>query len=249
MRFKIAANWYCCEPSNLTDSAALYPAAQMMNTQFRDMNMSSPSNSLPCPLVLKLCECSFRNAAIQWAEQTQNIPQSVSSFQELQAIPFHTSPGVVLVDVQQADCTVRQLLGHFHGTSSSAVPIICFDTDELPLLCELSLEFNFIPAAKNSERNAVWQVLAVASSRSRKLSEVAFQATEIKQKLSQFTSEQRKLLTHWIEGWPNKQLAAELDVCLRTVQLRKQMILTQFEATSVNEILLRFVRCGIDYQS
>lgn len=211
--------------------------------------MLKQPNTLSCPLFLKLCECAFRDCAVQWAEQTRNVNQTVDSFLQLKELPLRVSPGIVVVEVQQTDCTIRQLLTHFQDATSSVVPIVCFEPSELPQLCELSLEFNFIPAVKSSDCNSAWQTLAVASSRSLEMAEVALQGEELRKTLSQFTNEQRKLLTLWIEGLPNKQLSSELDVCLRTVQLRKQTILSQFGAASINEILLRFVRCKVDYQS
>lgn len=211
--------------------------------------MLKQPNVVPCALFMKLSDCEFLNVAMKWSEQTGGTKQTITSFQEIKSLSLKSSPGIILLEVQQPDCTLRQILTFFQNSVTSVVPVICFHSDELSTLCELSLEFEFIPAIKESNGNAVWETLAVASTRSREKAETASKAEDLHQIISHFSAEQRKLLELWIEGCPNKQLAAELDVCLRTVQLRKQAILSALNAGSINEIILRFAKCGVEYQA
>lgn len=78
---------------------------------------------------------------------------------------------------------------------------------------------------------------------SRALAEYAARQTteakrgELRERLARLTPAERRVLALLAEGKPNKQIAYELDLSLRTVENRRHEILAKMEATSLVELI------------
>ncbi|HEY2826093.1 MAG TPA: response regulator [Pirellulales bacterium] len=69
---------------------------------------------------------------------------------------------------------------------------------------------------------------------------------EIRRRLATLTPDERRVLDKLIQGRPNKTIARDLDLGLRTVELRRAMILQKMLASSLAELVRMVVQAG-DY--
>ncbi|HTQ40654.1 MAG TPA: response regulator [Pirellulales bacterium] len=60
---------------------------------------------------------------------------------------------------------------------------------------------------------------------------------EVRRRLTTLTSDEHRVLEKLIEGRPNKTIARDLDLGLRTVELRRAMILQKMQASSLAELV------------
>jgi FixJ family two-component response regulator len=114
-----------------------------------------------------------------------------------------------------------------------------------------------IPAAVRAMRNGAItflekacgdQKLWDAISRARETEAMArgprLQRTDIRRRLATLTLDERRVLDKLIDGRPNKAIARDLDLGLRTVELRRAMILQKMQASSLAELVRLVVQSG-----
>jgi two-component system response regulator FixJ len=68
---------------------------------------------------------------------------------------------------------------------------------------------------------------------------------ELARRAATLTTSEREVLLRVLEGMPNKQIAQELDIGLRTVELRRSEIMSKFQANSLPELVRMAIRAGI----
>ena len=67
---------------------------------------------------------------------------------------------------------------------------------------------------------------------------------QIVERLAQLTADERKVLDGILAGRPNKQIAQELDVSLRTVENRRRDLFQKMQAESAAELIRMVVESG-----
>jgi FixJ family two-component response regulator len=100
----------------------------------------------------------------------------------------------------------------------------------------------FLEKACGQEKlwNSISQALqSGASNRGRRL-----QRIEIRRRLATLTPDERRVLDKLVDGRPNKTIARDLDLGLRTVELRRAMILQKMLASSLAELVRLVVQSG-----
>jgi FixJ family two-component response regulator len=67
------------------------------------------------------------------------------------------------------------------------------------------------------------------------------QRAEIRSRLRTLTDQERTILNHLMTGMPNKAIAREFDIGLRTVEMRRASILKKMGAPSMPELLRKMI--------
>jgi two-component system, LuxR family, response regulator FixJ len=67
------------------------------------------------------------------------------------------------------------------------------------------------------------------------------QRAEIRSRLQALTDQERTILEHLMAGVPNKTIARQLDIGLRTVEMRRANILKKMATNSVPELLRKLI--------
>ena len=190
-------------------------------------------------------DCLFVKEALLWAQQAEIELQELRSLEWFQRTVPSVSAGIALLSTQQVDQTVQQLLSQLRQSHSQILPIVMFGDDELELLCSLSLDYQFVAAPKNTRGPHVWNTLAFARARVEESVRNLERDRDFRSALDDLSLEERALLKLWMSGCQNKQLASELDVCLRTAQMRKQAILKKLGEDNLNIVIARIAYLGI----
>ncbi len=66
-----------------------------------------------------------------------------------------------------------------------------------------------------------------------------------RERLEALTPQERQVLEMVLEGTPNKQIAKQLSVCVRTVEARRSRVYQTMEVTSVAELVRQCVSAGL----
>lgn len=190
-------------------------------------------------------DCSFVKEAYLWAQKAGLEIQQLHSLEWFQENVPADSAGIALLGTQQVDQPVRKLLHQLRLSYQRIIPIVLFGEDEIELLCSLSLEHQFISGCGSTRGPAVWETLAFAREKVEDTVRNLERDLDFRTALDGLTEEERKLLKLWMGGWQNKQIASELDVCLRTAQMRKQGVLRKLGEDNVNVVIARIAHLRI----
>jgi two-component system response regulator FixJ len=98
---------------------------------------------------------------------------------------------------------------------------------------------------KPCQDQELWATIQEALERGQKQSEQKVEQEELARRAATLTTSEREVLLRVLEGMPNKQIAQELDIGLRTVELRRSEIMSKFQANSLPELVRMAIRAGI----
>lgn len=97
---------------------------------------------------------------------------------------------------------------------------------------------------KPFEDNELWDAIREALAKDGETRDTHEQAQVVRRRIEGLTSTQRKVMDFMIDGKPNKAIAQELDVGIRTVESRRREVFDQLRADSVAELVKLVVELG-----
>ena len=83
----------------------------------------------------------------------------------------------------------------------------------------------------------LWETISIALDRSRADRQTREQHERIERRLNTLTEDERAVLARVMEGIPNKRIARDLDIGLRTVELRRSNLMKKMQADSLAELI------------
>lgn len=95
---------------------------------------------------------------------------------------------------------------------------------------------------KASGCHKLWDSISQALANAAANREFSSQKADIRRRMATLTSDERRVLEKLLDGYPNKTIARELDLGLRTVELRRAMILQKMQASSLAELVRMVVQ-------
>jgi FixJ family two-component response regulator len=90
----------------------------------------------------------------------------------------------------------------------------------------------------------LWQAIQQALDKERSLHALRRQTGELQSRLATLTEDEVAVLRKLLEGLPNKRIAVDLDIGLRTVELRRSNIMRKMGATSLPELVRMAILIG-----
>ncbi len=90
----------------------------------------------------------------------------------------------------------------------------------------------------------LWETIAEAVERSRKDRQVRKHRQAIYSRVDSLTDDERAVLERVVDGVPNKRIARDLDIGLRTVELRRSSVMKKMQAESLAELVQMVVTIG-----
>jgi FixJ family two-component response regulator len=90
---------------------------------------------------------------------------------------------------------------------------------------------------KPCPENLLWESITRALEQNQQRRQRQAQQAEIRRRLDKLTDSEHTVLHHLLEGKPNKVIAAELGMGLRTVELRRANVLKKMRAGSIAELV------------
>lgn len=154
------------------------------------------------------------------------------------------SPGCLLVDQRLPGISGCELLRQLRseGIPIPAVFVTAYATTSMTVDAMRMGAVNVLdkPCCENELRDAI----GIALAQSRKQSRQSAARREAAARIEQLTPSERDVLVQVLNGVPNKQIASQLGVCIRTIEARRSRIYKTMGVQSVAELTRACVAAG-----
>jgi FixJ family two-component response regulator len=148
-----------------------------------------------------------------------------------------TLKGCLVVDVRMAGMSGLDLLHKLKERKSPLPAIVITGYADVPMAVRAMQEgaFTFLekPAQEQELWNAIQQALAAEEVQHAQRKARA----ETQQRLATLTPDELEVFRRLLAGQANKRIASDLDIGLRTVELRRSNIMKKMQATSLPDLV------------
>lgn len=145
--------------------------------------------------------------------------------------------GCVVCDVRMPGLTGLQLLEKMSERKSTLPVIIITAYADVPTAVRAmqagAVTFLEKPASETDLIAAIQQALNLEQAQQA----LRRQKTDVESKLTTLTADEIAVMRKMLEGLPNKRIASDLDIGLRTVELRRSNIMKKMGAGSLAELV------------
>jgi FixJ family two-component response regulator len=152
--------------------------------------------------------------------------------------------GCLVVDVRMAGMSGLQLLQHLQAKQSTLPAIVITGYADVPLAVKAMQAGAMTFLEKPCQDQELWQAIQQALDLELSQQMIKRQKGEIESRLASLTEDEVAVLRKLLEGLPNKRIAVDLDIGLRTVELRRSHIMRKMEAASLPELVRMAILVG-----
>ena len=147
-------------------------------------------------------------------------------------------PGCVITDVAMPDISGLELVSSLKATGSALAIVVVTGVADVPMAVRL-MEYGALtllqkPYVADDLLAAVRRGLTI----SHEHAELTRRQQDLQQKLALLTEEERGVMECMLADKPNKAIAAELSLSLRTVDRRRQTVLEKLAVESIPEMAI-----------
>lgn len=193
----------------------------------------------PCPPVVFVVDDDESIRTLwRWLMESNGLAVEVfSSAAEFIAAYREDTPGCLVLDLRLPGMTGLELQQHLQERGIQ-IPIVFVSghgdvTTAVSALKAGAMDF----VQKPFSYRDVLQVVKKALQRDATLRAERSQRTQVEVRLAQLTDRERQVLRCVIEGKPNKIIAAELDISMKTVEFHRSKVMEKMGAASVAELV------------
>jgi two-component system, LuxR family, response regulator FixJ len=156
--------------------------------------------------------------------------------------PQHT--GCLVVDVRMTGMSGLQLLQQLQTRGSTLPTIVITGYADVPMAVRAMQSGAMTFLEKPCQDQELWHAIQQALDKEETLSNLRKQKGEIESRLATLSEDEVAVLRKLLEGLPNKRIAVDLDIGLRTVELRRSNIMKKMDAASLPELVRMAILVG-----
>ncbi len=150
----------------------------------------------------------------------------------LAKIPLH-SCGCLIADVQMPEMTGTELIQQLADAASTLSVIVISGVADVPTAVSVMQHGAATLLEKPYNPQQLLQSIDVALARSCERWQHYGAERSLRSRLAELSDEERAVMKLMLHGEPNKAIASELGLSLRTVDRRRQAVLTKMQTDSV----------------
>ncbi len=163
--------------------------------------------------------------------------EEFSSVQEFVDQHDSTRKGVVVLDVGVEGSSGWELLRKLKG-AKAFVPVVAAARDaDIPLAVQTMREGAVAFVEKPAADDELWHSISDAIKIEQRQHPQRKEIAEIQARLTTLTEDERDVLRRLLAGHANKRIANDLDLGLRTVELRRANIMRKLKAASISDLV------------
>ena len=147
--------------------------------------------------------------------------------------------GCLVVDVRMTGMTGLELLEVLRQRNAALPVIIITGFGDVPTAVRAMRAGAFTFLEKPCRDQELWAAIQRALDSATKLQAENDRKTSVEARLATLTPDELRVMREMVIGKPNKVIASDLDIGLRTVELRRANVLKKMQADSLAE-LVRF---------
>jgi two-component system, LuxR family, response regulator FixJ len=152
--------------------------------------------------------------------------------------------GCLVVDVRMTGMSGLQLLQQLQSRKSTLPAIVITGYADVPMAVKAMQSGAMTFLEKPCQDQELWQAIQQALDKEKSLQALRRQKGDIEARLATLTEDEVAVLRKLLEGLPNKRIAVDLDIGLRTVELRRSNIMKKMSAASLPELVRMAILIG-----
>jgi FixJ family two-component response regulator len=152
--------------------------------------------------------------------------------------------GCLVLDVRMPGMSGLQLQQQLRERGSTLPVIVITGHADVPMAVRAMQNGAITFLEKPSQDQELWRSVEQALNVEESQAAVRKQKAELETRLASLTEDESAVLGKLMEGLPNKRIAADLDIGLRTVELRRSNIMRKMNAGSLPELVRMAILVG-----
>jgi two-component system, LuxR family, response regulator FixJ len=164
----------------------------------------------------------------------------VAGFASAEEFLAHYDPlqkGCIVVDVRIPGMSGLELLEELRRRKCLLPVVMITGYGDVPMAVRAMQAGAITFLEKPCQEHELWQGINQALEIEQTQHAVRKQRVEIEGRLTTLTEEEMSVLRRLLEGHPNKRIATDLNIGLRTVELRRANIMRKMQAASLPELV------------
>jgi FixJ family two-component response regulator len=153
--------------------------------------------------------------------------------------------GCIVADVRMAGMSGLQLLERLNARGNSSPVVVITGYADVPMAVRAMQEGAVMFLEKPCGETDLWQAIAKALEIERSQHAQRKQRAEAESRLATLTEDEREVFRRLLAGHANKRIASDLDIGLRTVELRRSNIMRKMQATSLPDLVRMAILIGL----
>jgi two-component system response regulator FixJ len=198
------------------------------------------------------------NARVYAIDDDEAVLKSLESFLTHRGIPVETfasaasflsqvslaAPGCLILDIQMPGLNGLELQEQLTAANSPLSIVVVTGVADVPLAVKVMERGAFTLLEKPYDQNELVKAVRAALQLSTERWQKASAAQAVHERLATLNDEEAQVLSGMLSGDPNKTIASELHMSMRTVDRRRQTVLEKMGAKSVPELALMLGAAG-----
>jgi FixJ family two-component response regulator len=145
--------------------------------------------------------------------------------------------GCLVADVRMTGMSGLDLLEELQARNSSLPVVVITGYADVPMAVRAMQMGAVTFLEKPCQEQELWQGIRQALDREQEQHPQRKQRAEVEERLATLTPDETVVLRKLLEGLPNKRIAADFDIGLRTVELRRSNVMRKMQANSLPELV------------
>ncbi len=154
--------------------------------------------------------------------------------------------GCVVVDVRMNGMSGLELQRKFRAQETHLPVIMISGYADTPSAVDAMRNGAVTFLEKPYRDKELWESILTALDRYHEDQEAKTRRAELRARLARLTPQEHEVLEKLVAGKPNKAIKAEMDIGLRTVELRRANVMKKMEAGSLAELVRLYVQLQED---
>jgi len=163
--------------------------------------------------------------------------QGFTSAEEFLAQYDPAHKGCVVADVRMSGMSGLELLEELKARKSSLPVVIITGYADVPMAVRAMQQGAATFLEKPCQEQELWQAVQDALALEQSQQAQRKQRTEVEARLATLSEDELEVFRRLLEGHANKRIASDLDIGLRTVELRRSNIMKKMQATSLPDLV------------
>jgi two-component system, LuxR family, response regulator FixJ len=181
-------------------------------------------------------DAAVRERILELASSKGLQAKGFASTEEFLSVYSPKLKGCVVIDVQMADMAGLELLRSLK-TPAGSLPTIATTKDGVPSAVMAMQAGATTFLEKPLDQQALWGAIQQALDLEQTQHPQRRQLFETHERLASLTEDELEVFRRLLAGHANKRIAIDLDIGLRTVELRRANIMRKMQATSLPDLV------------
>ena len=152
--------------------------------------------------------------------------------------------GVVVADVRMTGISGLDLLQHLKARQWSLPVVVITGYGDVSMAVRAMQAGAVTFLEKPCQEQELWRGIRLALDIEHSQHTLRKQRAEIEARLASLTPDEIVVMRCLLEGQPNKRIAADLDVGLRTIELRRSKVMKKMQAESLPDLVRLAIQAG-----